>query len=205
MSEEPSLIACSCCDALHRRSALGPGQVANCRRCGAELDRHPGRGRGPILPLTLACLILFMIANAFPIVVIEVQGLESQTTLAGAVYQLSAEGMAPVAALVLGTTIVFPFVHLLALLYLLLPLDHHPLRARFGWVVRGILSLRPWGMIEVFLLGVLVAIVKLAGMATVIPGAALWAFVALTVLLTVVLGFDPRRFWQPGDVQRSGA
>ena len=57
-------------------------------------------------------------------------------------------------------------------------------------------SLRPWGMIEVFLLGVLVAIVKLSSMATVVPGPALWAFVALTVLLTAVLSFDPRAFWE---------
>lgn len=56
-------------------------------------------------------------------------------------------------------------------------------------------SLRPWGMVEVFLLGVLVATIKLSGMATVIAGPALWAFVALTVLLTVVVSFDPRGLW----------
>ncbi|MNT72506.1 Paraquat-inducible protein A [compost metagenome] len=57
-------------------------------------------------------------------------------------------------------------------------------------------SLRPWGMIEVFLLGVLVAIVKLSSMATVVPGPALWAFVALTVTLTAVLSFNPGAFWE---------
>ena len=51
-------------------------------------------------------------------------------------------------------------------------------------------------MIEVFLLGVLVAIVKLSSMATVIPGPALYAFMALTVLLTAVLSFNPRGFWE---------
>ena len=56
-------------------------------------------------------------------------------------------------------------------------------------------------MIEVFLLGVLVAIVKLSSMAAVVPGTALWAFVALTFLLTAVLSFDPRRLWQePGGL-----
>jgi uncharacterized paraquat-inducible protein A len=53
-------------------------------------------------------------------------------------------------------------------------------------------------MIEVFLLGLLVAMVKLASMATVIPGIALWAFGALTIALTATLSFDPRRLWARG-------
>jgi uncharacterized paraquat-inducible protein A len=53
-------------------------------------------------------------------------------------------------------------------------------------------------MIEVFLLGVLIAMVKLASMASVIPGVALWAFGALTIALTATLSFDPRRLWQRG-------
>jgi paraquat-inducible protein A len=68
-------------------------------------------------------------------------------------------------------------------------------------MVRGIQSLRPWGMIEVFLLGVLVAIVKLSGMATIVPGPALWAFMLLTPLLTAVVSFDPRLFWS-GSINR---
>ena len=55
---------------------------------------------------------------------------------------------------------------------------------------------RPWGMVEVFLLGVLVALVKLSNMAAVLPGVALWAFGALTVLLTVVVSFNPRYLWR---------
>ena len=65
-----------------------------------------------------------------------------------------------------------------------------------GAIGRAIQSVRPWGMIEVFLLGVLVAIVKLSSMATVVAGPALWAFVALTVLLTAVLSFNPNAFWE---------
>lgn len=196
MHEVADLIACDACDALHRRSTLVPGQIARCRRCDCELDRHSGHDLRRLLPLTLACLILFVIANAFPIVEIEVQGLGSRTTLVGAVFELTAEGRALVAVLVLGTTILFPMIYLAILLYLLLPLRHDPAGAGYAWMIRGIRSLRPWGMIEVFLLGVLVALVKLAGMATVIAGAALYAFIALTILLTIVIGFDPRALWQ---------
>ncbi|RYZ11985.1 MAG: paraquat-inducible protein A, partial [Comamonadaceae bacterium] len=117
-------------------------------------------------------------------------------TLAGAVMTLSGEGMSPVALLVLATTLLFPLMQLGILFYLLVPLLQRRRPAGFAFLVRALQSLRPWGMIEVFLLGVLVAVVKLSGMATVVAGPALWAFIGLTVLLTSVLSFNPRTFWE---------
>lgn len=196
MIEVPETIVCEGCDAVYRRTALGPREVARCVRCGTELDRHPGDQHKRILPLTVASLIMFAIANLFPIVEIELRGLRSQTTLAGAVVALSNEGMSLVAMLVLATTILFPLMQLLILLWLLVPLARRVQPRGFALLVRTMQSLRPWGMIEVFLLGVLVALVKLSSIAAVLPGPALWAFVALTVLLTAVLAFDPRGFWE---------
>lgn len=148
-----------------------------------------------MLPLTIASLVLFAIANIFPIVEIEVRGSSSQTTLLGAVAGLAGEGRPAVALIVLATTILFPLLQLTVLFYLLMPAREPGPPAGFDWLVRAIQSVRPWGMIEVFLLGVLVAIVKLSSMAVIVPGAALWAFVALTLLLTAVLSFDPRMLW----------
>ncbi|SDX20774.1 paraquat-inducible protein A [Collimonas sp. OK242] len=196
MREVPDLIACEGCDALYRKVQLRRGEIAHCPRCGTELERDPGRQRERILPLTVASLIMFMLANSFPIVEIELQGLSSRTTLFGAVLSLSAEGMSLVALLVLATTILFPLLQLLFLFYLLVSLVKQRRPFGFSWLVRAMQSLRPWGMIEVFLLGVLVAVVKLSNMATVIPGVALWAFGVLTVLLTAVISFNPRYFWQ---------
>ncbi|MET3496658.1 paraquat-inducible protein A [Variovorax boronicumulans] len=196
MKEVPDTVVCPGCDAVYTRTPLAPRDVAHCPRCGTELDRHPGAQLERILPLTVASLIMFAIANLFPIVEIELRGLTSQTTLAGAVVVLAGEGMSLVGLLVLATTILFPLLQLCILVYLLVPLqrEHRPLG--FAWLVRMMQSLRPWGMIEVFLLGVLVAIVKLSSMATVVPGPALWAFMALTVTLTAVLSFNPGAFWE---------
>ena len=196
MKEITDAIVCEGCDAVYRRAPLRPREVARCPRCGTELERHPGEQQRRILPLTLASLIMFAIANLFPIAEIELRGLRSQTTLAGAVVALAAEGMSPVALLVLATTIAFPLLQLCILVWLLAPLARQQRPPGFAWLVRVMQSLRPWGMIEVFLLGVLVAIVKLSSMATVLPGPALWAFMALTVLLTAVLSFNPRAFWE---------
>jgi paraquat-inducible protein A len=195
MTELPGVTVCDGCDAVYRHATLRPREVARCQRCGTELARNAGEQKRRILPLTVASLILFAIANLFPIVEIELQGRRSQTTLFGAVVALTGEGMSPVALLVLATTLLFPLMQLLILFYLLVPLTRGARPP--GFALLGVLqSLRPWGMIEVFLLGVLVAIVKLSGMATVVAGPALWAFVGLTVLLTSVVSFDPRAFWE---------
>jgi len=200
MKEVPEAMVCEGCDAVYHRAPLAEREVARCPRCGTELARHPGAQQERILPLTVAGLIMFGIANLFPIVEIELRGLHSQTTLAGAVVALAGEGMSLVALLVLATTILFPLLQLLILLWLLVPLQRHRrVVAGFGWLVRAMQSLRPWGMIEVFLLGVLVALVKLSSMATVLPGPALYAFMVLTVLLTAVLAFDPRGFWEMAE------
>jgi len=195
MQEVPDAIVCTGCDAAYRRTRLGPHEIATCPRCGTELDRNWGAWSARILPLTSACLILFLIANVFPIVEIELRGLRSQTTLLGALLALTQEGRSLVALLVLATTLAFPLAQLGILLYLAVPLTEQRRPAGFQLLVRLMQSLRPWGMIEVFLLGVLVAIVKLSGMAHVLPGPALWAFMGLTVLLTVLLSFNPRAFW----------
>lgn len=189
-------IACEGCDAVYRRRPLEDGEVARCPRCGTELDRHPGRHVAHMLPLTIACLILFAIANLFPIVQIEMRGLRSETTLIGAVVALASEGMSPIALLALATTVVFPLLYLLIVLHLCWPRTGARRPRGFHVLVRVIQAIRPWGMVEIFLLGTLVAIVKLSNMTDVVPGIALWAFIALTFLLTRLLSFRPRLFWQ---------
>ena len=196
MERVPDAIVCQGCDAIYSRPTLRPRDVSRCPRCNTELDRHNGEQRRRILPLTVASLLMFAVANGFPIVEIELQGLRSQTTLMGAVIALGSEGRSLVALLLLATTLLFPLLQLCILTYLLIPLPQQRRPAGFAALVRAMQTLRPWGMIEVFLLGVLVAIVKLSSMATVLPGPALYAFMALTVLLTAVLSFNPRGFWE---------
>ena len=196
MQEIQDIIACEQCDAVFHKLSLANGEIARCKRCGAELDRNTQERRRHLLPLTIASLIIFVIANTFPIVKIELRGLVSDTTLMGAVLSLSTEGASLVALLVLATTILFPFMQMLILFYVLSPSTHPNGRPAFSLLIRVMQVLRPWGMIEVFMLGVLVALIKLSSMATIIPGIALWAFCVLTVMLTVVVSFNPRYLWQ---------
>jgi paraquat-inducible protein A len=92
-------------------------------------------------------------------------------------------------------TIFAPLAELLALLYVLVPLRAGYVPPGFNATLRTIQFVRPWGMIEVFMLGVLVTLVKMVSLARVIPEAALFAFGALTLMVAVVVSFDPQRLW----------
>ena len=196
MNEVKGLIACEHCDALHEKVLLKNGEVARCTRCDAELERNLGRRWGNLLPLTISAFILFIIANCFPIVALDIQGQSNQTTLIGAVISLSQEGTSLIALLVLITIILLPLLELLILIYILIGHKNKKLPPGFKSMVGILQTIQPWGMVEVFMLGVLVALVKLMNMAEIIPGVALWAFSGLTILLTAIISFDPRNFWQ---------
>ncbi|BAE51813.1 paraquat-inducible protein A [Paramagnetospirillum magneticum] len=189
------LCACPHCDALHRRPALRRGEKALCVRCGSVLVRRHRLAPDHILALVVAAVMVFAIANAFPIVDLRIQGLRGGTTLSGAVAALWSEGRQPMAMLVCATTQVFPLLDLGCMLALLLTASRPGRPAWFGPLLRFVQEMRPWGMVEVFMLGVVVSLVKLSGMATILPGKALLAFALLTVLMAAILSFHPHQLW----------
>lgn len=193
------LVACEHCDALHTRVALTPDERATCLRCGGALYRDSLRAYRRLLPLVVTALILLLISNAYPIVAMDLKGSHMETTLWSAVQALYAGDMALVAIVVFATTILFPLAELLMMCYLLVPMAQRRKPPGFDRIVRGILQTRPWGMIEVFMIGVLVTVVKLSTIAQVLPGVALWSFGALVVVLAAILCFDPRELWHHLD------
>ncbi|MDF3838392.1 paraquat-inducible protein A [Cupriavidus basilensis] len=195
-AELSRLVACEYCDAVYQRTELADGERALCLRCGGQLYRESTRAYTRLLPLVVTALILFLVSNAYPIVEMDLKGVRTETTLWGAVQALNADHMALVAMLVFGTTILFPLCEMLMMLYLLVPMARRRMPPGFERIVRGIRQTRPWGMIEVFMIGVLVTLVKLSTMAQVLPGIALWSFGALVVVLAAMLSFDPRDLWQ---------
>jgi paraquat-inducible protein A len=196
MQAIPDLIACEECDAIHTRPALGHDEIALCRRCGGELERDMRAHSRHALPLAVAALFMYVVANVFPIMEIELHGISSQTTLIGSALSMNAKGMPLVASLVFTTTIALPLIQLLALIYLLICVSRRGKPAGFNFMVRMIQTFRPWIMVEILLLGAIVSFVKLTNMATVTPGPALWALGALTLLLASVFSFDPKYIWR---------
>jgi paraquat-inducible protein A len=191
-----SLIACHECDLLQQSPTLPMGATARCARCGAALYRRKRNSLDRVLALTIAGLILFIVANIYPFLTFRLEAQIQETTLSTGVIELYNQGMWIVAAVVLLTSIVMPLLELTGMLYVLLPLKLNRRPWKLPLFFRTIRLFKPWGMMEVFMLGILVAIVKLSKMATIIPGTALYAFMILIfVLAASAASLDPHIVW----------
>ena len=198
-----SMIACHECDLIHRIQPLAEGTIARCSRCGAALHRHKRNSLERTLALTMAGLVLFILANTFPFLSMKIGAQVQESTLITGVRELYTQGMWEIALLVLLTTIVVPFLQLAGMLYVLLPIKFNRKPRMLVPVFRLIQKLQPWSMMEVFMLGILVSIVKLAGMASMIPGTSLFAFLALIfVLAASAASLDPHLVWERVEVKR---
>jgi paraquat-inducible protein A len=190
------VIACHECDLLQHERPLPVNGVLRCCRCRASLYRRHADSLDRALSYALAALALFVLANAFPIVGLSVNGDLVETTLFGSVHVLYRDGMWPLAILIFVTTLLMPALQALGIVWLLLPLrlGRRPYRADL--VFRLLHVAQSWGMTEVLILGLLVALVKLAHIASVVPDIALWSFGALMLLLAAAAAeFDPRDLW----------
>ena len=197
------LVGCHECDLLQTAPELGLRQAARCVRCEAVLLRNPVDSLERTLALAAAGALLYVLANLNPLVGIEMQGMRVEVTLFGAVQALWGDGMQVVAGLVFATVILFPVLELAMLIALLIQVRVGRRGRAFPLLFRLVRSLRPWGMIEVLLLGMLVSLVKLSHLSTVILGVAFWAIAALIVVLAAAAqSFNPALLW---EARRSGA
>jgi paraquat-inducible protein A len=191
-----TVIACHECDLLQREIALAPGGVARCVRCGAKLYRVESRSIDHTLALTLAAAVVFILANTFPIIGLQIQTTRNDTSLVSAVHILWNQGMWPVAGLVFFTTFLAPAAVLAIMIHILLALKRGRIPACFTLVMRLLQICNPWGMLEVFIIGVIVALVKLTHYGTLIPGIALWSLGVLTLLMTATASsFNVHDIW----------
>ena len=181
----PITVACPHCDLLNRVPPLAPGDAACCVRCNATLSRNPRNSIERGLALTCTAIILFLIANIFPFLSFGMEGIVTHTTLGSGIKSLYAEHMYFLAAVVAFATIVVPTVILTSSLYILLPLRMNRRLPGAEQLLRWTLRLGPWNMVEIFMLGIIMAAIKLHKMAALVPGLSAWAFVALIFTLTV--------------------
>lgn len=196
-TDQNSLIACPHCDLLLREIPLPSKGTACCRCCGATLYVERPDSINRSLALTVAAAILFLIANSFPILGINLQGNGNAVTLLQAVHDLWNQQMHLVSTLTFLTSILVPGLELAMMLYLLVPLQLGRMPSGVGLAMRILQSIKPWGMVEVFMLGILVSLVKLVQDFKIIPGIALWSFGGLTLLLgAVASSFNPRDVWK---------
>ncbi|OHC64578.1 MAG: hypothetical protein A2045_06455 [Rhodocyclales bacterium GWA2_65_20] len=191
--------ACRICGQLQRVGELPPGAASACCRCGAGL--HAGASRGSLratAALSLAALILYVPANILPILVMDMHGAHSESTIWDGCTRLFQDEQWLVAAIVFLASILIPLLKLIGLFYLVTTAGRRSTlrqleRAR---IFRLISAVGTWAMLDVFLMAILVALVKLDQLATIRPGPALPAFAAV-VTLTILASarFDPALIW----------
>jgi paraquat-inducible protein A len=191
------VIVCHACDLVHRRGALVDGARVRCVRCRAELYRTTSAGIDTAIAMAVTALILLLLSNVFPLVALQLNGSTRTTTLLGAAHALYGQGYASIAALVLLTTVLIPLFQIGSLLCVLLPLRMARSAPLQSELFRLASRLRPWAMPEVFMLGALVALVKLAALARVVPGIALFAYGALMLTLAGLTSITPtEQIWR---------
>ena len=159
------VIACHECGTVHRLPAMPDDTIARCVACGAKIFIRFERSVERTLALYLAALALFMVANSFPILTMSIGGQANASTILDGAKALYDDGMWPLALAVALAGTVLPLAKILGMLAILIPLQ---LGLRPRWIVAGfrwIEHLQPWSMMEVYLLGVIVAYVKLQDLA----------------------------------------
>ena len=191
------LIACHSCDLLHRIGDVPLGGSACCSRCGTPLYRPKRDSVNRTLAFTVAGVIFYLIANTYPFLGFKIGSQLRETTLTTGIFQLYQQDMFIIATLVLFTVVIVPAVHLLSMLYILTPLSVNMTPPFLAPVFRFYFMLKPWGMLEIFLLGILVSAIKLVKMATIIPGVALYAFFALIFVFSAMsVTLDAHLIWK---------
>lgn len=205
VSNLPPLLACPECDALHVLAPLPGRTVACCRRCGAVLYRARSGTIERARASLLAALPLFVIANLLPFMTLEIEGRDQGSTLLSGAWALWVERHYVLALTVFTVMFLIPTARLLASLWVLDPLTRGRPKPGAARVFREVERLHPWAMMEVYLLGVLVAWVKLRDLADVHMGPALLAFVGVIVLMAAAEALlEPLEVWERLGPQARG-
>jgi paraquat-inducible protein A len=190
------LVACIECDLLQRIPALPPGGTACCPRCGHKLATFKPGSLERTTALAVAAAIAFLITNMEPLMTLTVAGRQASTTIAGGALQMWEQGEKITALLIAFFAVIAPALQIGFMLAILLSVRRPPAPHWVGTLLRWVEITVSWSMVEVLMLGILVSLVKIAGLAKVVPGAGIFAAGGLIVLLAAMSSsFEPREAW----------
>ncbi|UBU49595.1 paraquat-inducible protein A [Cobetia sp. D5] len=188
--------ACECCDLVVALPALKAGERARCPRCDHLFAQRHAHAVQRTLALAMACLVMLVLTLPFEFIAFATSGISASLSLIDTPAALTAESYPSLAVLLILTIVMLPALYLLGVIYthaaigLKLPLPG------IRGIARTLSHLRPWMMADVFLVGVMVSLVKIAGMADISFGPSFWAFCAFALLMTKTLAsIDGDRMW----------
>lgn len=192
-----NIVACPGCDLLQHIPMLPPGGKARCPRCGHLMAANKPDSLERTLAFTVAAAITLVVANTTPLMGISVVGRHVSTTILGGVLEMWLQGQEITALLVSFCAIVAPTVYIGLMLVILLAVRRSPAPPWTGFLMRMLDLSQPWGMAEVMMLGILVALIKIAEMATLVLGVGIFAVGALIILIAAMMaGLDRNEVWK---------
>jgi len=193
-----TIVTCEICGLAQWIEELQPGMKAECARCNSTLAKRHTNSFARTAAFSLAALIFYVPANIYPILRMEFYGAYSENTVWDGCVRLFQDGQWLVATIVFLASILIPLFKLLGLFFLVATAKFklQSWQRERTWVFRIIEVIGPWAMLDVFLLSILVALVRLKQLATVLPGPGLLAFTAVVVLTILAsANFDPILIW----------
>jgi paraquat-inducible protein A len=196
ISDEPIRVSCHFCDALQEAPRLLEGDAAHCCRCGEMLYQNRPRSLARATGFSSAAMIFMVLAHLFPSITVDSGSLRRELTLLQAADALFREANPLMGIVAVLFTVVAPLTLMGGLLYVAAPL-------RFGIALPGALTVtkifqlsEPWSMLEVFLVGILVSLLKLGAVGEVHLGTGLWALVGLVFCTAFAMsGIDRLELW----------
>jgi len=191
------LFVCHECDALQNISGIKPGNVASCVCCGSTLFKNPKGGLERPLALLIASAIMFLVANVYPVMTINIAGIVQSATLTDSAMIFIQLGNPELAAAVWIPSVLLPGSIIFGLLYVLLSIRFSMGLPYTKPILVLVSRFLPFGMMDVFFLGVLVALVKLVALADVLLGAGFYAFIALILCYAAATAsYEPHILWE---------
>jgi len=188
--------ACHECDLLMQKPELQVGESAHCPRCGYELYMSRPKVVKRSMALVIAALLLYFPANFLPIMELSLLGQNSTNTVWSGVLALYESGMQGVAVVVFLASMAVPLLKLVCQFLVLLSIQLKFGRSYGLLLYRIYHHMREWGMLEVYLMGTLVSVVKLIGLADITLGVGLACFVSLLLIqVWLEVTMTPHQIW----------
>jgi paraquat-inducible protein A len=199
----PRFAACHFCDTLHEAAPVPEGVAARCVRCGALLYQNRPASLVRASAFSLAALLLMVVVHLFPFLTMDAASLRRHLTLVGAAMALVDEGSPVLGVSIVLFTMVAPVMLAGGLVYVCGPLLFGRIAPGAVQVAKWMHHSEPWNMVEVFQLGVLVSLLKLAKMADVHFGIGFWAFTGVMLCMAAaVAGIDRDELWDRMEVAK---
>lgn len=187
---------CPCCDLLVKKQVLDYTQKAQCPRCHVVLSQPQKDSAQKTLALSIAALILFFPAVYLPLMSLNLLGYTQPQSIMQSIQVLFGEQYYFIAMIILITCVVIPLMKILILGYISLSVFQNHYLPHAIALFRLYHGIEEWGMLEIYMLGILVSIIKLEGLADLQFDLGLILFILLLIMVVLSSSFlDEEYFW----------